>query len=169
MRSSTSILRLDVADLERLLARFASPYVARPRVVREGDRLLLQVDALRLPTPLLPAFPASFELKAGLVEGMRNVVAVRLQAEKLPLGLQALANPFLDKLAEQLLPPAAATFVEIHPPSVFWIHLERIPEHGRPFAELLTLTALAVPGRDGSALEASFGVTSGSPAPPRPG
>jgi hypothetical protein len=158
MRSSTSILRLDVADLERLLARFAPPHLARPRVVREGDRLLLQVDALRLPTPLLPAFPASFELKAGLVEGMRNVVAVRLQAEKLPLGLQALANPFLDKLVERLLPPEAVAFVETRSPVLFWIYLERIPEHGRRFAEAVTLTRVTVPGRDGAAMEAEFEV-----------
>lgn len=155
MPSSASKLRLEIADLERLIARFRPPQVGSFRLVRDGDRLLLHLDALQLPTPLLPAIDATFQVKAALVKGKRNVVAVHLVAEKLPLGLQTLANPFLDKVVEKILPPEAAAFVEIRSPAVFWVHLERIPDHGRRLAEGLTLTGLTVPAREG-ALEASF-------------
>ena len=155
-----SILRLDLADLERLLARFLLPNASGLRVAREGDRLLLHVLELRLPTPLLPAFSATFRVKAALVEGARNLVAVHLQAERLPLGLQVLANPFLDKVVERMLPAGASAYVDIRSPSLVWVRLEAIPDYGKPFAETLTLTRLTVPGPEGSALEAAFGVRS---------
>ena len=158
MASSSSTLRLEIADLERLIARFRPPNIGSFRLAREGDRLLLHLDELRLPTPLVPAFSATFEVKAGLVEGARNVVGVRMVAEKLPLGLQAVANPFLDKLVEKMLPPDASAYVEVRSPNVFRVHLEKIPEYGRPFRETLTLARLTVPGPGGSALEAGFGV-----------
>jgi len=158
MPSSSSTLRLEIADVERLIARFRPPNIGSFRLVREGERLLLHLQELRLPTPLVPAFSATFEVKAGLVEGTRNVVGVRLVAEKLPLGLQAVANPFLDKLVEKMLPPDASAYVEVRSPNVFRVHLEKIPEYGRPFRETLLLTGLTVPGPSGSALEASFGV-----------
>ncbi len=158
MSSSTSTLRLEIADLERLLFRFRPSNVESLRLAREGDRLLLRLEGLRLPTPLLPAIAATFEVKAGLVEGLRNVVGVRLVAEKLPLGLQAMANPFLDKLVEKMMPPDASAYVEVRSPNVFRVHLEKIPEYGRPFRETLTLARLTVPGPDGGALEAGFSV-----------
>ncbi|HET9299249.1 MAG TPA: hypothetical protein VFO11_04845, partial [Candidatus Polarisedimenticolaceae bacterium] len=158
MPSSTSTLRLEIADLERLLFRFRPSHVESLRLAREGNRLLLRLEGLRLPTPLLPAIAATFEVKAGLVEGLRNVVGVHLVAEKLPLGLQALANPFLDKLVEKMLPPDASAYVEVRSPNVFRVHLERIPQYGRTFRETLTLTRLTVPAPDGGALEAGFGV-----------
>ena len=155
MPSPTSNLRLEIADLERLIARFRPPQLGSFRLARDEKRLLLHLDELQLPTPLLPAIQATFEVKAALVKGKRNVVAVHVVADKLPLGLQALANPFLDKVVEKILPPEAAAFVEIRSPVLFWVHLERIPDHGRRLAETLTLTGLTVPGREG-ALEASF-------------
>jgi len=158
MPSSSSSLRLEIADLERLLVRFRPPNVERMRLAREGDRLLLHLEGLRLPAPLVPAFAATFEVKAGLVDGARNVIGVRLVAEKLPLGLQAVANPFLDKLVEKMLPADASSYVEVRSPNVFRVHLEKIPEYGRPFRETLTLTRLTLPAPGGGALEAGFGV-----------
>jgi len=158
MSPSSSALRLEIADLERLLVRFRPPHVESLRLAREGDRLLLRLEGLRLPTPLLPAIAATFEVKAGLVDGLRNVVGVRLVAEKLPLGLQTVANPFLDKLVEKMLPPGASAYVEVRSPNVFRVHLEKIPEYGRPFRETLALTRLTVPAPGGGALEASFAV-----------
>jgi hypothetical protein len=155
-----STFRLDVADLERLFARFPVRNASGIGVVREGDRLLVRVEEMRLSTPLLPAFQATFAVKAALVQGARNVVAIHLQAEKLPLGLQAMANPFLDKMVERILPPGAAAYVEIRSPSLLWVRLEAIPGYGKPFAQTLTLTRLAAPGPDGAALEAAFGVRS---------
>jgi hypothetical protein len=158
MSSSSSTLSLETADLERLLFRFRPPQVESLRLAREGERLLLRLEGLKLPTPLLPAIAATFEVKAGLVQGLRNVVGVRLVAEKLPLGLQAVANPFLDKLVEMMLPPEAAAYVEVRSPNVFRLHLEKIPEYGRPFREALTLIRLTVPAPSGGALEAGFDV-----------
>jgi hypothetical protein len=160
MSSSSSTLCLEIADLERLLFRFRPPHVESLRLAREGDRLLLRLEGLKLPTPLLPAIAATFEVKAGLVEGSRNVVGVRLVAEKLPLGLQAVANPFLDKLVERMLPPEASAYVEVRSPNVFRVHLEKVPQYGRPFREALTLTRLSVPAPGGGALEARFGLRS---------
>lgn len=155
---ATSALRLDLADLERLIARFPLPHASGVSLTNEGDRLAVHVDELQLPSPLVPAFQATFELTATMVEGTRNLVAVHLQVQKLPMGMQLLANPFLDKLVEQVLPAGAEAYVEVRSPSLVWVHLERIPDYGRPFADALTLTHLLVPGRDGSALEAGFGV-----------
>ena len=158
MAPSSSTLRLEIADLERLLLRYRPPQVESLRLAHDGSRLLLQLEGRRLPTPLLPAIAATFEVQAGLVEGARNVVGVRLVAEKLPFGFQAVANPFLDKLVEKMLPPGASSYVEVRSPNVFRVHLERIPEYGRPFRETLTLTRLTVPAPGGGALEAAFGV-----------
>ena len=157
MRSPSS-LRLDLADLERLLARYPLPHASGIRVAREEDRLRLHVADLQLPTPLMPSFPATLDLKAGLVEGARNVVAVHLRADELPLGLQVLANAFLDKVVERILPRGASAYVEVRSPSLLWVRLERIPDYGRPFADAVTLTDLRIPGGDGAALEASFTV-----------
>jgi hypothetical protein len=155
---ATSALRLDLADLERLLVRFPLPHASGIRLANGKDRLVVEVDQLRVPSPLVPPFPATFELTATMVEGTRNVVAVHLQVQKLPMGMQLLANPFLDKLVEQVLPEGAEAYVEVRSPSLVWVYLERIPEYGRPFADAVTVTHLLVPGRKGSAAEVGFAV-----------
>jgi hypothetical protein len=155
---ASSRLRLDPADLERLLSRFPSPYAAGLRVARADGGLRLLVSGLRLPAPLIPAFDATFAVQAALVPEERNVVAVRMQIESLPFGLETLVNPFLDTLVRSLLPPEASAFVEVRSPSLLRVRLEAIPEYGRGFADVLTVTSLTAPGPDGAALEATFQV-----------
>lgn len=144
-------LHLSAADLERLLARFAGDRARGYRCEAGQGRLRVTAHGVRIPGHAA-GFDATFDVRATLAPGMRNLVIVQLRIEKLPLGLQWIVNPMLESILRGLAGRQAAGYVEVRSSSEVRIHLEALPRIGPAFGDGLLLTGVAAPGEAGSAM-----------------
>ena len=158
-----SMLHLTTSDVERLLRRHAAGIASAFRCEVRDGKLYVTAVGVQVPSSLIPSFDVTFQVTVALAPAQRNVLVAHATVERLPMGLQWIANPFLDDIARALLSEEAKQFVEVRSGSEMWIHLERLPGAAQLVSEMLTITRVRCPAAGGTALGVEFSVETAPP------